>query len=56
MSKNFIDENSLKEFKPSVLNRLDRNTKGLVIFGKTLTGSQRLSDLIKKRDLKKIKK
>ena len=53
LSKNFIDENSLKEFKPSVLNRLDRNTKGLVIFGKTLTGSQRLSELIKKRDLKK---
>ena len=53
LSKNFIDENTLKEFKPSVLNRLDRNTKGLVIFGKTLTGSQRLSDLIKKRDIKK---
>lgn len=53
LSKNFIDEKSLKEFKPSVLNRLDRNTKGLVIFGKTLTGSQRLSELIKKRDLKK---
>lgn len=53
LSKNFIDENTLKEFKPSVLNRLDRNTKGLVIFGKTLTGSQRLSELIKKRDIKK---
>ena len=54
LSKNFIDEKSLKEFKPSVLNRLDRNTKGLVIFGKTLTGSQRLSELIKKRDLQKF--
>ena len=53
LSKNFIDEKSLKEFRPSVLNRLDRNTKGLVIFGKTLTGSQRLSELIKKRDIKK---
>ena len=53
LSKKFINEKSLKEFKPSVLNRLDRNTKGLVIFGKTLTGSQRLSELIKKRDLKK---
>ena len=53
LSKNFIDEKSLKEFKPSVLNRLDRNTKGLVIFGKTLTGSQRLSELMKKRDLQK---
>jgi len=53
LSKKFIDEKSLKEFKPSVLNRLDRNTKGLVIFGKTLTGSQRMSELIKKRDIKK---
>ena len=53
LSKKFINEKSLKEFKPSVLNRLDRNTKGLVIFGKTLTGSQRLSELLKKRDLKK---
>ena len=53
LSKNYLDEKTLKEFKPSVLNRLDRNTKGLVIFGKTLTGSQRLSELIKKRDIKK---
>ena len=53
LSKNFINENTLKEFKPSVLNRLDRNTKGLVLFGKTLTGSQRLSELIKKREIKK---
>ena len=54
LSKNFIDEKSLKEFKPSVLNRHDRNTKGLVVFGKTLAGSQRLSELIKKRDLQKF--
>ena len=53
LSKNYLDEKTLKEFKPSVLNRLDRNTKGLVIFGKTLTGSQRLSELMKKRDIKK---
>ena len=54
LSKNFINEKTLKEFKPSVLNRLDRNTKGLVVFGKTLAGSQRLSELIKKRDLQKF--
>lgn len=53
LSKNFITEESLKEFKPSVLNRLDRNTKGLVIFGKTLNGSKRLSEMIQKRDIKK---
>ena len=53
MSKNFIDRESLKQFKPSVLNRLDRNTKGLLIFGKTLNGSRRLSEMIQKRDIKK---
>ncbi len=52
-SKNFINEESFKEFKPSVLNRLDRNTKGLVFFGKTLNGSKRLSDMIQKREIKK---
>lgn len=53
LSTGFVNENSLKEFKPSVLNRLDRNTRGLVIFGKTLKGSQRLSEMIKKRSIKK---
>ena len=53
LSKNFLSGESLKEFKPSVLNRLDRNTKGLVLFGKTLKGSRRLSEMIKKRDIEK---
>ncbi|MCR5846759.1 MAG: RluA family pseudouridine synthase [Lachnospiraceae bacterium] len=53
LSTGVTDTESLREFKPSVLNRLDRNTKGLVIFGKTLKGSQRLSEMIKKRQMKK---
>lgn len=53
LSTHFIDEKSLSEFKPSVLNRLDRNTRGLVICSKTLKGSQRLSSMIAKRDIKK---
>ena len=53
LSKNFLNNDSLKEFKPSVLNRLDRNTKGLLIFGKTLKGSRRLSEMIQKREIKK---
>ena len=53
LSKNFLNNESFIEFKPSVLNRLDRNTKGLVLFGKTLTGSRRLSEMIKKRELEK---
>ena len=32
-----------KTFKPSVCNRLDRNTTGLILMGKTLNGLQELS-------------
>lgn len=39
--------------KPSVCNRLDRNTSGLVLAGKDLAGLQFLSDALKKRTLKK---
>ena len=53
LSTNYLTKDSLKEFKPSVLNRLDRNTKGLIIFGKTLNGSKRLSEMIQKREIKK---
>lgn len=53
LSSHFINEESLNEFKPSVLNRLDRNTRGLVICSKTLKGSQRLSSMIAKREIKK---
>ncbi len=53
ISCKFISEEGLSEFKPSVLNRLDRNTRGLVLFSKTLKGSQRLSSMLNKRELKK---
>lgn len=48
-----ITEESLKTFKPSVCNRLDRNTSGLIIAGKSLAGSQMASSLLKKRSLQK---
>lgn len=44
----------LRTFKPSVCNRLDRNTSGMVICGKTLPGSQKMSELLKNRDLHKF--
>lgn len=37
-------------FVPSPVNRLDRNTTGLVIFGKTGQALQQLNDMIRKRD------
>lgn len=49
-----IDQKSLATFKPSVCNRLDRNTMGLITGAKTLAGSQELSRLICSREVKKF--
>lgn len=43
----------LSRFKPSVCNRLDRNTTGLILAGKTLAGTQMLSTLLKNRTVHK---
>ena len=48
-----ITEADLATFHPSVCNRLDRNTSGIVLCGKTLSGSQALSRIIKDRTVKK---
>ena len=40
-------------FRPSICNRLDCNTSGMVACGKTLTGSQYLSSIIKDKTLEK---
>jgi 23S rRNA pseudouridine955/2504/2580 synthase len=41
-------------FRPSVCNRLDRNTTGLLLMGKSLAGSQRLSESLRDRSIKKF--
>lgn len=43
----------LRSFRPSVCNRLDRNTSGLVAAGKSLPGLQILSEAFKNRTLHK---
>lgn len=48
-----ISANDLITVKPAVANRLDRNTSGIILAGKTLTGLRFLSDIIKARTLKK---
>lgn len=48
-----IDENDFQTFKPSVCNRLDRNTSGLVLAGKSLKGLQILSAMLKERTMDK---
>ena len=43
----------LTTFKPSVCNRLDRNTSGLIVAGKSLQGLQDMSKMFKERTLHK---
>lgn len=50
---NAITEESFQHFKPSILNRLDRNTSGIVLCGKTLIGSREISRMLKERTLEK---
>lgn len=49
----FLSRESLQTFKPSVCNRLDRNTSGLLVCGKTLAGSRYLSSIVKDKSLQK---
>lgn len=49
-----ISKEDLYTFHPSVCNRLDRNTSGIVLCGKTLAGSQALSCVIKERSIHKF--
>lgn len=48
-----ITEDELRKFKPSICNRLDRNTSGLVVAGKSLLGLQKMGELFKERSMKK---
>lgn len=53
LEKGKLSEETLRTFKPSVQNRLDRNTSGLVLCGISLAGSQLLSRLIHDRAIEK---
>ena len=48
-----LTEEELRKFKPSICNRLDRNTSGLVVAGKSLLGLQKMGELFKERSMKK---
>lgn len=48
-----MTEDTFKTFRPSVCNRLDRNTTGLVTAGKSLLGLQVLSRMFKERSVRK---
>jgi 23S rRNA pseudouridine955/2504/2580 synthase len=53
ISEGYIDSEQLQTFKPSICNRLDRNTSGIVLCGISLRGSQELSRIIRQRKLDK---
>ncbi len=53
LEKGEITEKDLSTFKPSVCNRLDRNTSGIVAAGKSLRGLQMLSALFHDRSMNK---
>lgn len=48
-----LTKTQLASFRPSVCNRLDRNTSGIVIAGKSLPGLQIMSEAIKERSIGK---
>ena len=53
LKKGDLTEEMMQTFKPSVCNRLDRNTSGILIAGKSLKGLQMMSRALKERSLEK---
>lgn len=54
LSSGTLNQAQLATFKPSVCNRLDRNTQGLVIGSKSLAGSRKMNELIRTRTIRKF--
>ncbi len=53
LKSGFFTEEDFQGFSPSICNRLDRNTSGILIAGKSLLGLQTMADLLKSRELGK---
>lgn len=53
LEKGSLTREQLNTFTPSVCNRLDRNTSGIILAGISLAGSQELSRLLKDRSMGK---
>ena len=54
INKGDLSFEEYQTFKPSVVNRLDRNTTGLILFGKTLHALQELGEGIRERNIDKF--
>lgn len=53
VENDYIKKDELHTFKPSICNRLDRNTSGIIAAGISLKGSQFLSELFRNRTINK---
>jgi Pseudouridylate synthases, 23S RNA-specific len=53
LEKGELTKEQLVSFRPSISNRLDRNTTGLIVAGKTLVGLQTMAAVFKERSLHK---
>lgn len=51
--KGELTKESLSTYRPSICNRLDRNTSGLIICAKTLIGARKMNEIIKDRSVEK---
>ena len=51
LQKGELTETEMQTFRPSVCNRLDRNTSGLLLAGKSLAGLQAMSEALRSRSL-----
>lgn len=56
LAKGAVTGEDLLSFRPSVCNRLDRNTSGIVAIGKSIAGLQELSRIFKDRSIEKFYK
>ena len=54
INKGELSEETFRGYHPSVVNRLDRNTTGIVIFAKNLQAAQSLSQALKDRTAVKL--
>ncbi len=54
LSKDAVREEELSYFRPSVCNRLDRNTSGIVLCGKSLAGLKYLNGCVRERTVRKF--
>ncbi len=53
MDSGCVTKESLQGFRPSICNRLDRNTSGILVAGKSLVGLQTMAEVFKNRSLHK---